>query len=179
LADLAEREGDYARAGQACAGARDVLRGLEKSGRLQGGMLKGLLSRAEAQEAAYAAAASLTADPPGEAGHWLLALRAVALARRGEHAESAVTSDRLRARAGDQAIHLFNVARGYALCVQAVAGRKDAEGQALQRRYAEAALSALREALRLDPFVEHHLEPDLDSIRRHPDYPLRGSKEQS
>jgi tetratricopeptide (TPR) repeat protein len=107
----------------------------------------------------------------------LLALRALALARRGAHAESTATAERLLALAPNDAAVQESLARSFALCCRAVTADRgpdglSAEAEALRRRYAAAAVAALNRLRQLDrPRYQEVLtffEPDLEPIRTEP-----------
>jgi tetratricopeptide (TPR) repeat protein len=94
----------------------------------------------------------------------------LARAHCGQHAEAARAAAKLRRQVSKHPGVLFSVARAYALCVAAVGSGKgpvSAAEQALQRQYTEAALEALRQAIRLGYKDREalRLEPDLSALR--------------
>jgi tetratricopeptide (TPR) repeat protein len=93
-----------------------------------------------------------------------------ALARCGEDAEAARIGDRLAAGRPDANID-YALACGYALCAGAAARRGDSgDARARVRRHADAAVAALRDAMRQgwnDPGLLR-VDPDIDPIRDAP-----------
>jgi serine/threonine protein kinase len=106
------------------------------------------------------------AQPRSQIGH-LVAFRAAVLARRGRPAEAAVTAEKYRALAPENANVLYVVARCYSLCAAGVApGKKldqlTAEESAARARYVTRAVEALTESVRRGFKNVRLMETDFD-----------------
>src|SRR5205823_3667465 len=105
----------------------------------------------------------------------LLAIRATALARRGQPAEAAVAVDKLRSLNTQNPEHLYQAARCYALCLSAALQHPDAptaQEKAARERYARRAIDSLREALRhgYKDIGQVKLTKDFDCVRGREDF---------
>ena len=108
----------------------------------------------------------------------------LSLARCGQYQQAAGLADAIRKATSSDPTFLFCVACGYALCIPAVVEGKDklsSEEQALQKRYADSALDALRQAIAkgYDDRVTLETDPDLAPIQTDPRSMLRRGSETS
>jgi serine/threonine-protein kinase len=101
----------------------------------------------------------------------LLIVRGSRLARRGRHAEAAVTTAHLRRLSPDNVYHLVGAARIYGLCVAAV-DREPTSDAARREGYVKEALDCLRASVRRDRLyvLGMRSHSDLAALRDRPDF---------
>jgi tetratricopeptide (TPR) repeat protein len=151
----------YADAVKWCDRFEGVCRGLETDGQFSNLFHRNWRRDMTADRAVYVAADGGTGDvavilkhPPNVAAG-VLRLRALELSRRGRFDELAATAEELRRLGPKDARILGAVAHCYCFGVRAAGA-----DPALRKRHTDAALAALREALRLDPALAKKLDED-------------------
>jgi serine/threonine-protein kinase len=151
-----------------------ILQELEKQGKFKDQPLYQSWLRHQQQHLAFCKAGARAiedldfalAQPRSQVGQ-LVVLRAAVLAGRGRHVEAAVTAEKFRALAPQNANVLYSVARCYSLCAAGVApGKKPdqltAEESAARARYVTQAVEALTESVRRGFKDVRYMETDLD-----------------
>jgi serine/threonine-protein kinase len=158
-----------------------VLKTLDQQGKLQGTRFAnwmGIIEKAQAFcSAAVRAVASLEfalAQPKAEVPR-LLSARCGVLARRGQHAEAAVTAEKLAALHPVAAGNVYNAACGLAQCA-AAAGKPPKPDPTLGERYAARAVALLAQAQTSGYFKDPahaellQIDKDLDPLRARVDF---------
>jgi eukaryotic-like serine/threonine-protein kinase len=182
LADLEDRTEHFVEAAAWMGKGAELYRRLEAGGKAEPLGPKAAREYYEGGQALYTAAAKIGLDDlpairaqEDELQKKLLAMRALALGRRGHYREAVEAVEQLRQRVAENTSWGHTLARGYALAAAALGklpGPLTPELEMLRQRYADTALDILRVYLRANP-QELYLvpdEPDFAAVRGRPEF---------
>jgi hypothetical protein len=134
------------------------------------------MQRIDPRRAALAQNAEAPPDTPPQVARSLLLLTSTVASAQGNHAAAADAAEQLSELASGDAEALFDTARCFALCAEALV-REAADAsveveQPLGREYQRRALDALQRATErgLRDWQRMETDPDLESLRQLPEY---------